>query len=249
MLKSLVAKACAIGVTAVVLMPLGAQAEVPKDTPDTRESVSSSAVAPLDESTQAQFRSEFERYGVPLEKQEELIANHEAGKLWDSNSGATAVTTESNAAGETIQRFADGSIAVTSVEQPAATQGEVTPMAVSRCRAVPGSGGYQKRVDCLVNKNTVQTNQSFEADYQVKSGAAGRILAVRNPVYWCYFPGCKMSSPDLRITRSTSSGSTPATARMTQQITYTNPANGNDIISSTLWVQLNVTTSARSSNN
>lgn len=247
MLKSLALKASTISIAAIMAMPVAALA-APNDTSAASNDGSTAAVMPLDEATLAHFTSEFDRYDVSLEDQEGLIDKFEAGQLWDSMSDAGPVTTETNAAGETVERFADGSIAVTSIEQPSESKGEISPMGVSRCRAVAGSNGYSKRVDCLVNFNTVQVNQSFEADYQVKSGAAGRILAVRNPVYWCYFPFCSMSSATPKITRSTSSGSTPATARLTQQITYRNAA-GNDIISSTLWVQLNVTTRAWSTNN
>lgn len=185
-------------------------------------------------------RDQLTKYNVPKPTQEILIQKITAGEEWDSLSGSSPVNTTKLPDGTLLERYSDGSVSTTKVEQPVASENSsVAPLskAPSRCKALPYKNGYKRRANCLVSRNSVVINYSFEADYKVKSGAPGYITGARHPNAWVLVPGGGYSTPGPKITRSKSSGKIAATARMNVKVTT-------PVLTSNAWVQLNVTTSA-----
>lgn len=197
----------------------------------------------------AGIQAELQHYGVPVAQQEDLIAGIRAGESWDSLGGGSPVSIDQLTTGETVERFADGSIKVTQVETPTSAiepaPGTVGPMAVTGCRALSNSAGWIRRADCRVRVSYAVIWMEFTADYSVKSGA-GRVDAVRQAsmgVTFGDYKGLKLS-----ITRKLNSGSAPATARITAT-SWVGPIEQANVYKGTAWMQLNVLTSAWTTNN
>lgn len=127
-----------------------------------------------------ELRSNLTAMGIDGETQESLIAELEAGNLWDSMNGAAAVSTstvEENGFTQERRVYADGSVGISEVEIPveASEPGAVSARGVTGCTAAGVAGETQFR-GCLAKESTGLISAEFELDYLV---GAGRALIMR----------------------------------------------------------------------
>ncbi len=233
-------------VSLVTVLALGAASPAMAESSPagTSEQIPAAALADVDQHLQG--------LGVSSSDREGLIDSLIRGEAWDSMNGAKPVSVDSTTPGKTVTRFADGSITVSSVEQPSRISSSDTK-GVSRaaklapprgCKALPNSKGWIRRADCTVKVDLVLIMLAFEADYSVKSGY-GRIDAVRYPQARTI--GGWHDSLSLKIGRKVSSGKAPATARLSARVGV-GPFKGIGV-SNTAWTQLNVLSSATITHN
>ena len=136
------------------------------------------------ESISASLAAHLTEYGVPASTQAAIIEGWRNGDLPDSMAGAEPTTTSTSNVGGmsvTVSRYADGSVSVTSVEQPVSAggrastgRGQLTPMGVSGCTART-SGNYSYRTNCYVDRWDGVTWQNFRADFTFVSKNFDRI--------------------------------------------------------------------------
>lgn len=128
------------------------------------------------------------QYDVPAATQDELLESLEQGELWDAIGGSDPVnvtTNEHAGESETIERYADGSIVVTSVEVPAdpfATDpiGGVTPFTVGPCESSSTGSGYANRYDCKVFSTSGVVEMGFYMSYSLRQGGYDKITEVHS---------------------------------------------------------------------
>ncbi|MGK3708875.1 hypothetical protein [Arthrobacter sp. IK3] len=226
--KCSVALAAALGLAASAAPAVAAPASVPAEA--TPAAGSAAAMA-------QDARTFLAEYGVDQPTIDALIASFEAGQTWDSLSGAEPVSTEAISeagADKTVARYADGSVAVTSIQKPAAVQGGVAPQGVSDCKYAR-IGAEEHYDDCLVDFWAGLIYMGFRADYIARDNTTDSITAAYSPDYIMggatsadetYFG---VSRPDETVSGA------PATARLSVQAF---PAGVP--IPFQFWVQLNV---------
>jgi len=117
--------------------------------------------------------------------------------------------------GETVTRevYADGSVAVMSVELPeaAATEGQPGQIStqaaptVSGCQAISNKDGWKRRTNCVVRWKSVTLGMGFQANYSVKSGA-GRVdkITSREDLTYNNTPGRKVTAQSTKVGRTLS---------------------------------------------
>lgn len=163
--------------------------------------------------------SHLEVSGVPNDLQEGLAEKIAAGEPLDADSESATPVAESSTVedGFTIVRkdYADGSFVESSVEigkpAPAAVPGTVAPQAIKGCSSRSGTG-YRQMSNCLVYVNRPTYSANFRASWIYTANGTGSISSVSDSSLQVYLGS--FSNKTLRITRKTSSGSTPAQARM-----------------------------------
>lgn len=177
--------------------------------------------------------------GVDAAVIDDLISKFEAGQPWDSRSGVEPVETSVTLVGgaeRTVARYADGSVAVTSVQKPSAVRdaGAATPLGVSECYyAKVGSTEYFD--NCLVDFWDGIVAMSFRADYIARDDGNDSITSAYAPSY--FIGGASsVDQTEFAVTRPDESVSgAPATARLSvKAFPMSLP------IPFTFWVQLNV---------
>jgi len=214
-----VAAICAIAIGAI-LTAVPAQAD--------------SGISPTD---RAAMRATWDTYGVPAATQNRLLAALERGHLWDSLDGSTPTSTQTRAVPngeETIERFADGSISVTTAAVPAPTgTGMVTPLAsFGNCSTLASSQySYTKR--CNVSTNVVVATAAYSVTYTVVSGSNTTIDTYSGIATACLGGTC--SNNHMVLDRKTQSGSTPAS--LTGWFRWTHATN---IASRDFWLNFQV---------
>jgi hypothetical protein len=122
------------------------------------------------------LRTNLTAMGIAAETQDSLIAELEAGNVWDSMSGAPAVSTttfEENGFTQERRVYADGSVGISEIEIPAAEPepGTISTRAVTGCTAAGVAGETQFR-GCLVKEQSGLVSAEFELDYLVGAGRA-----------------------------------------------------------------------------
>lgn len=128
---------------------------------------------PANASTQVdgvdEMRDFFDEYGVERATQDELIAEYLAGGSWDSfSSDSVAIETSKSLESGfevTVNRFDDGSVSVTRIEQPTSfvAPGSVTPY--SSPHGCTASG--KVRTNCTVDAWVGAVALSFKANYNL----------------------------------------------------------------------------------
>ncbi|UKJ63943.1 hypothetical protein H1Q78_00105 [Cellulosimicrobium cellulans] len=146
------------------------------------------------------------------------------------------------AAGETteVTRFADGSVAVTSLEQGVVVpDGVIAPRAVSGC-SVWQDGLMRRKTNCTVSHSTGVISMSFKADYNQQFSAQdlayatyGRIMAVRDAHINTF--GGTYTVRNFGRTQIQATASSPAKARLTIDV-----QGAGGWFGGTAWLQLNV---------
>lgn len=122
----------------------------------------------VDQDTVTLLRSELTKQQVNPDVQDLLIAKYEAGEPWDSMSPGKEPVTVEHTEGVTRETFADGSLIITTVDQPRITApGEVTPFAsVSGCKGTSQISSV-KYTGCKVEQNSIFLKMGFYFDYSV----------------------------------------------------------------------------------
>ncbi|WP_145985704.1 hypothetical protein [Microbacterium phyllosphaerae] len=164
----------------------------------------------------------WDEYGVSTADQQGLLAKAEAGLAVDSMLGGTPLSVETHPEERgttTVQRFPDGSINVTFVEEPAELgEGDVAARAVEGCT----TQGLNGRRNCSVWGTFGLVYLGFIADYTIGDGVA-RINAYRAPTVQATWP-LSTSTPSFEVTRLAQAGSLPAD--MALSVVYTGAGSG-----------------------
>lgn len=211
--------------------------------------LASESAVPIDDSvvvetmSYAEMRAEMNRAGIPLATQDSLIKKLNAGQLWDSMIGSKPISTvqrESRAGIEEVQRFADGSVIITTIEKPTASSiGGIGILSrpVTGCAVLPNLNGWIRRADCNAKAKYMSYSLSFKIDYSVKAGR-GRVDAV-NSAKVTALPPWTVNEKSLTIPRAISSGTVPARARLDATLAFVKYAG-----SFPAWLEVKVLTSA-----
>jgi len=166
----------------------------------------------------------------------EKLAN---GEVWDSLTSADPVSSETSRSGDivkTIQRYADGSVAVLETENPTPNtsggtkSGMVQPMATGTTGCTQStSSQYQTTwVNCVSKVDKIIFWMAFQYNKTLyPGGATGKITSYSNKQYG--FVGASLSGGTL-IRQSSSSVRYTGTMKVTQ--------NGWEIYSGTAWIQV-----------
>ena len=185
----------------------------------------------------------FDTYGVSRHTQALLIERWEAGDAWDSMNGSPPVSTGTIAGRSTttqVQRFADGSVAVSSVENGTSfSVGGVTPMSVGGCTTVV-SGLNRTKTNCLVKASVGVMEITFWAEYKYAYAVAtdawvksASITRVWNPTGRVI--GGTFADLGLALNRKVATNANPANARASM-IAY----GVGGVYAETVWVDLMV---------
>lgn len=159
----------------------------------------------------------LEASGVPDLKQESLADKIEAGEVLEADMKASKPIQESTVIkdGFTVVRkdYSDGSFVESVVEigEPASAPGTVSPYAISGCSSTGGTG-YRQMSNCLVQVNSATYSANFRATWVHAQNGVGTISSVWDSSVQVYYG--TFSNKSLSIIRKTSSGSTPAQARL-----------------------------------
>lgn len=182
-------------------------------------------------------------YGVQAETQAALLNKIRNGESWDSMAGSTPVSTEVFTTARELREvrtFADGSIAVTTMERPSATTSGVTPMSVGGC-TMGGVGTVSRTMKgCEVQHNLGLIKMGFYADYKYTYSSLGDPWVKAASIQRVYNPtalvvGGSFAELAVGITRTTAATGLPARARVNMIATVIG-----QFVSKSCWVQLNV---------
>jgi len=195
------------------------------------------AVSDVNQSLE-QAREFLTIYKVTAETQERLVAKYQRGETWDSLNGATPVdtqTVEKTGKTETVSRFADGSVNVTSIQKPAAApqEGEITTRGISEC-GYYRVGATENYDNCLVDFWAGLVYMGFRADYSAVDNNVDYIRSIYSPDY-IIGGASSAEQTEFAVTREYETPGAPATARLTV-LAY--PAG--TPFAFNFWVQLNV---------
>lgn len=173
----------------------------------------------------SEVRSVWTSYGVPETTQEDLVQGFLHGELWDAAAGAepTSSVESVNDAGavETVSYFADGSISITTVEQPVEVSqtGGVAARAVTGCTVSNITGG-KKYSNCWVDTWVGTIAMSFYATFDIFTNGKDVIRSVYGGAY-SLGPYLEVKKETLKIDRVTEiSGSSPAQASYRLDVKY-----------------------------
>ncbi|RTE49551.1 hypothetical protein [Actinobaculum sp. 352] len=120
----------------------------------------------------------FDRYGVPKTQQQGLIDKLNNGVAWDSMSGASPVTTETSRVGAsdvTIERYADGSVVVSTIDAVPENPDDPMPAGISSCRLVSSSNYHANYKNCFANVEFGVWQMGFHFDRNTVKGRVGSI--------------------------------------------------------------------------
>lgn len=187
------------------------------------------------------LRADYERYDIPEETQDTLIAKLKAGERLDAfDPDADPTSTESlgfnDGYTEEISRYDDGSYVVTSTEVPSRSTSEaesqIHPLStVESCEAVWTNGSWKQWRNCEVKNNWGGAiNISFVATFE-NSNTTAKITNAGMPSQTCLFFKC--THPDVWIGRGEQSHTTAAWAQAQSTVSDTST-------SFEVWVQLRV---------
>ena len=154
---------------------------------------------------------------LPKDKQAGLVAKVKAGTPLEANT-ATSKPIKKNTSIEdgftvTREEFSDGSFLETAVEldEPSPAPGGVSTRAIKGCSSRGGTG-YRAMSNCLVYANGTTYSVNFRASWVYQQNGTGRISKVWDPSVQVYLG--TFSNTSLKITRKTSTSSSPAQARL-----------------------------------
>ena len=179
------------------------------------------------------IKSTLTLYKVPESQQKILFNKLLTGEQWDSLKESTKPITVSqmiiNGVIESVERYNDGSIAVTSVDLEYAKKLDSdilfdTSQIESNTKIAPNAisiGEVEKTshsttyTNAKVYHNTVLVNASFYANFTLVRTGYGRINSVYNPKVLVLGPGASVSNRKLVINRRNQTASNSAMATLT----------------------------------
>lgn len=179
-------------------------------------------VAALDLAGENDLRSFWASYGVSEDVQEQLLSSLDRGQRWESLGGSHPISSteySTTSLQVVVDTYSDGSISVTEMEIPVNSAGtnsvtpagEIAPMQMSQCVQTNYST-YRDYNNCFVSNNVGIAGASFRARYRVYYSGYSTITSVWSPSRW--YIGVTATEPVVKITRSKSTSSLPATARL-----------------------------------
>jgi hypothetical protein len=183
----------------------------------------------------ASMRETWNAYDVPVQTQDRLLAELTSGGTWDALDGSAPVSTETMVrAGteETVTRFADGSISVTELELPTATDARAS---LSGCKILSQTH-YDSRRFCNVSTNVVVASAAYTVTYRVVQGGPSSIVS-RSSASAMVTRGYlgNISKKQMVTARTAQSGSNPAVVIGRWTWTSNHGAGSRDY-----WLQFNV---------
>lgn len=163
-----------IGVVSLALLLTGSSAAVATEPAPVRA---------LTQPEEEQLRTFFTQYDVPEETQDDLIAEFEDGRAWDSMSNGEVVDEEvelSPTSSQKITTYADGSIKVGTVDQPL-PEGYVGVQSVADCRVASSTAQTVSYVGCRVTESIGAISSVFASAYTYYRTGGGRIDSMGTP--------------------------------------------------------------------
>lgn len=125
----------------------------------------------------AELRAFLTQWGVNPETQTHLLEKYASGIPWDSMTGASPVLVEEQVgvrATTTIERYSDGSVAVTTIDNPQAN-GNPLLRGISSCRTAYSNHYEVKHVGCYGNVDIGVGQMGFHFDRVSNPGTLARI--------------------------------------------------------------------------
>lgn len=183
--------------------------------------------------------------GISADTANALVDKLEAGILPDSMvKDAVPVTVQryrQNGADYTRQVYADGSVALTSVQSPASTRvaGGMTTMgsSVSGC-VFSRSGTVDWYRNCKVSYSGILSFDTHYVDYSVLRSSGVATIQKQYSNWSITVIGGSYRSVSLTKPRASSTATLPAVSRLSYRATYT--YNGNTIVDTLCWTELRV---------
>ena len=154
--------------------------------------------------------------GVPSKDVEAVVEKVENGEQLDfeTNKKPESVKTERKGDWEvTTERYPDGSVEVTELEQPLneVSPGTVSPQATPTNCKVKGGSGYRSYTNCHVRRTNPAYSMGFKASYTIVRKGKDYIGGVHGLETKCYAGTCSKSK--LNTTRKKETASAKATAK------------------------------------
>lgn len=142
----------------------------------------------LTKEERAQILDFFRENQVPRPAQMRLLHKLERGQAWDSMLGKQAVHTETfthQGAQVTLERFADGSVSRSEVQDPtlAAPVGEASIMGITGCRTTSSSLYHANYVNCYANVDLGVVMMGFHFDRNTVRDMPGKITKYYSHTY------------------------------------------------------------------
>lgn len=187
--------------------------------PGTASATAQTAAVPdqveITPSGEQEMRDFWSRYSVPPATQEMLIKRLESGGQIDSTRTDTEpVATENiDAEGQrqTVERFPDGSVSVTSISRPT-SGGGVGASTVNNCRSSQSGSGYVNWYDCHASSQNGVVTLGFYISYTL-TPRYDQIIEVNSSYRHCSVGTC--DTPKLAIRKKSESSTGSAWANIT----------------------------------
>lgn len=158
-----------LSIASLALLPSVATAQTMPELPTESGSTTTSNTAELS--------AFLTQWGVSPETQRHLLEKYASGIPWDSMTGASPVVVEEQVgvrATTTIERYSDGSVVVTSIDNPQANENSLL-RGVSSCRIAYSNHYEVKHVGCYGNVDYGAAQMGFHFDRVSNPGALARI--------------------------------------------------------------------------
>ncbi|GAA1050152.1 hypothetical protein [Arthrobacter russicus] len=169
------------------------------------------------------LESQSQVLGIEVQVRDRLIANLKQGKLPESSTGATPVSTVTDVEPGfevTTKTFSDGSVSKSSIQIPKrSVPGAPVMFDISECRDTSGVGVFPF-TNCKVRTNQFTFNIEYRADGALGTNGNNRYFTARiDRIYGSQWSGVgSASGPRDEMLNQYQSGSTPASARSSYQV-------------------------------
>lgn len=190
------------------------------------------------------LREFWTTYGVDSAVQDRLIKDAKHGDFPDSLEGGTVVSTTNYKAGDevvAVQTFEDGSILVSTVEQPPVPQpGTVQPLGIENC-SVQSYTGVTYYNGCKITGQSGLVGISFYTSYTISHNAADSISSTGWSPQCSIFPGtCTL--PSITYWKQVETSTRAALQYSTQWTISGGGVSGSGVLNLSLRVQNNSAT-------
>jgi hypothetical protein len=169
----------------------------------------------ISESAEQHLREFWSRYSVPATTQDALIKRLAGGHQIDSTRAGTAPvsteTTETEGLHQTVDRFSDGSVAVSSISRPA-TSAPFGVLTVENCRSSESGSGFVNRYDCQAASQNGVVTLGFYISYTT-TNRYDSIIEVGSAYRHCSIGTC--DTPKLAIRKKVENSTGSAWANVT----------------------------------
>lgn len=145
-------------------------------------------------------------YNVPQDAQDTLLGALDRGELWDAMSGVDPVDVKTRhlaTESETVSRYPDGSIVVSTVSAPSDPFAEplgITPLSVGDCQSSQIGSGYANRYDCKAVSQSGIVTMGFYISYTLVQGGYDQITEVHSG--YAHAETGTVTSPTAKIAKA-----------------------------------------------